>query len=227
MIPPVLAATAASTAIGALSSIAQSVTGKKNDQLDRNDFLTLLVAQLQAQDPLNPMDSANFTAQLAQFSSLEKLVSIDDRLGQLTEGKATTDPVAFLGRDVAMAGGALSVTGGKADRVGYALDRAGTVTLEILDGSGQSVGSIDLGEQAAGEHTVDLASLANAPQLADGQYTVHVSVRSGAGDAHDVEADVFGRVTGVDLSSDPPVLLVGTRRVALTDIRQVLAPETA
>jgi len=55
---------------------------KKNDVLGKDDFLRLLVTQLQYQDPLNPADSAQFTAQLAQFSSLEQLGNINDNAKQ-------------------------------------------------------------------------------------------------------------------------------------------------
>jgi flagellar basal-body rod modification protein FlgD len=57
-------------------------------ELGREDFLTLLVAQLKHQDPLNPLESAEFTSQLAQYSSLEQLFKIDGNLGLIKSGQA-------------------------------------------------------------------------------------------------------------------------------------------
>jgi flagellar basal-body rod modification protein FlgD len=245
MIPPILAATAASAALGAISSLASAaqsspassasdagattgatVASKRNDQLDRTDFLTLLVAQLQAQDPLNPMDGADFSAQLAQFSSLEQLMSIDGRLAKLGEGAGApaTDPVSFLGREVAVAGGALSIVDGESLPIGFTLEEAGSVTLSLVDGSGKEVASVDLGAREAGRQSVDLDELAGAPDLADGEYGVKLTQRTATGETRELTALVFGRVTGVDLSADPPVLVVGDRRVALTDVREVREP---
>ena len=64
-----------------------SVAAAPKKASDKDTFLTLLVTQLKNQDPLAPQDGAQFVAQLAQFNSLEQLISINERLGQLTDGK--------------------------------------------------------------------------------------------------------------------------------------------
>ncbi len=64
-------------------------TRPTTDVLGKDDFLQLLVAQLQHQDPLKPMDSTEFTAQLAQFSSLEQLYNVNDNLGELGTNQLT------------------------------------------------------------------------------------------------------------------------------------------
>ena len=64
------------------SSTAARDQGKENDVVNQAEFMKLLVAQLQNQDPLNPLDSANFSAQLAQFSSLEQLTQINQKLSR-------------------------------------------------------------------------------------------------------------------------------------------------
>lgn len=227
MIPPILAVSAATTALGMISSLAESATTKRNDQLDQKDFLTLLVAQLKSQDPLNPLDSADFSAQLAQFSSLEQLMQINQRLGTLgdrTAGIGGLDPVGFLGREVSVEGSSLVVSDGQIPAVDYTLEQAGRVTLEIRDASGSRLATLDLGEQSAGAHRADVGSLAGAPSLADGTYATRLTVSGTSGGPTEVKTRTGGRVTGVDLSADPPVLLIGDRRVALTDIREVREP---
>lgn len=70
-------------------------TTKKDNQVNSNTFMTLLVAQLKHQDPLAPQEGAEFVAQLAQFNSLEQLVSINDRLNQLVnQGQTSTTTTA-------------------------------------------------------------------------------------------------------------------------------------
>lgn len=227
MIPPVLAAGAASAALGVASSVADAVAAtQRNDELDRSDFLTLLVEQLKAQDPLNPMEGADFSAQLAQFSSLEQLMSINQRLELLAAtggGAGGADAVGFLGREVAVAGGELAVAGGERGSVAFSLAEAKAVTLQISDANGREVASVDLGNLEAGSHHVDLDALAGMPELVDGTYAVRLSARGASGDTQAIDARVFARVTGVDLSTNPPTLLVGDRRVALDEVAEVRA----
>ena len=71
------------TATESVTTGSTQAAGVPTKELDRDAFLNLLVTQLQNQDPLNPTDSAEFTAQLAQFSSLEQLGSVNDNLKQL------------------------------------------------------------------------------------------------------------------------------------------------
>src|SRR5204863_5126394 len=89
------------------------IPGKEKDVVNQAEFMKLLVAQLQNQDPLNPLDSANFSAQLAQFSSLEQLTQINQHLADQATGPtgATAfEAVGFLGRDVEAADDAMTVT---------------------------------------------------------------------------------------------------------------------
>ena len=76
---------------------------KAPDALGRDDFLNMLVTQLQYQDPLNPMDSTDFTAQLAQFSSLEQLTNMSDQLKNLAAAQTAlnnSQAVSYIGRTV-------------------------------------------------------------------------------------------------------------------------------
>ncbi len=232
MIDPSLAASAALSAtnlLGAVASTAASAASaatstKKPDAVDQGDFMKLLVAQLQNQDPLNPLDSANFSAQLAQFSSLEQLTQINQRLADQTSGPTGTsafEAVGFLGRDVEAADDAVTVTQGTATTLDYTLDTAAAVTAKITDATGHAVATLNLGTQTAGAHHFDLATAPGAPKLGDGTYHVQLAIPGTDATGTAVATTTTGRVTGVDLGANPPVLLVGDRRVALTDVRTV------
>ena len=71
------------------SNTTDTTTKKAGNKADTNTFMTLLVAQLKNQDPLEPQDGTQFVAQLAQFNSLEQLISINDRLNQLLNQSKT------------------------------------------------------------------------------------------------------------------------------------------
>lgn len=253
MIPPVLAASAASSAMSILSSIASSASDKssgssessgtsgssgasstgstrRNDALGQQEFLSLLVAQLQNQDPLNPLDSADFSAQLAQFSSLEQLMQINQRLTELGEddpGAPSFDPVGLLGRDVTAKGNAVDVTGGESSALEYTLAEAGTVSVEVRSASGTLISSADLGQLGAGTHVLDLDDVSGLADLADGDYQVALKVKTGDAAPANVDTRILGTVTGVDLTSNPPTVRIGDLEIPLGDVREVRAAAAA
>jgi flagellar basal-body rod modification protein FlgD len=250
MIPPVLAASAASTALSALSSIANaastagestgatsssgstgtSATTRRNDALGQTEFLSLLVAQLQNQDPLNPLDSADFSAQLAQFSSLEQLMQINQSLAALGADDGTPqsfDPVGLLGRDVTANGASVAVAGGDASALEYTLAAGGKVTVEVRSTSGTVVSGAELGEIGAGTHTLDLDDVSALANLADGDYAVTVTVQSGDAQPTAVQTRISGTVTGIDLTSNPPTVRIGDLEIPLGDVREVRAAAAA
>ena len=231
MIP--IAASAALSAVSSLTSLlgaaassdaTPKATGKDGNTVTQADFMQLLVAQLQNQDPLNPLDSANFSAQLAQFSSLQQLTEINQTLKNANTGGSSVgklDAVGFLGKEVRGASNTVDVKSGAASTLDYTLATSGTVEAKILDASGGTIADAILGAQDAGPHTLDVSTLAGVPKLADGTYTVQLYVGDGNGNATPVATMGGGVVTGVDLSGDAPVLLIGDRRIAVTDVREV------
>ena len=106
-------------------------------EIDREDFLSLLVAQLQNQDPLNPLESAEFSSQLAQFSSLEQLMQINDGIESLNGSSGAgsdLDALGLLGHEVRAASGEIEVTDGAHSELTFELGAAGAVDIEISNG---------------------------------------------------------------------------------------------
>ena len=255
MIPPVLATTAASIGISAVSALADKLSSSEstssssatsgsgstgssssgssatgNGKLGQTEFLSLLVAQLQNQDPLNPMDSANFSAQLAQFSSLEQLTQINGKLDSLGQKDPTTtptfDPVGLIGRTISANGSSVNVAKGDASALEYTRGDAGAVTVEVRNSSGKVIGSAELGQTAAGTHTLDLDDVSKFADLADGDYSVSVKVQTGDKPATTVKTQITGAVSGVDLTTNPPTIRVGELEIPLGDVSEVRAPAT-
>ena len=225
------ATSSSSTPTSGTSSSSSSATTNtdptdSNGTVSQADFMQLLVAQLQNQDPLNPLDSADFAAQLAQFSSLQQLTEINAELkGGTTGGGAGLDAVGFLGKMVEGTSSTISVANGASTALGYTLPAAGDVHAHIVNANGQTVvGDIDLGQQDAGSYTFDLSKIPNAPQLSDGTYTVTLASVDASGKASAVGTIGGGIVTGVDLSGSTPTLLIGSQSIALSDIKEVVEP---
>lgn len=237
MIPPTLIVSAASSALGLISSMASNATSneapiatgsttaptkKENDVVNQAEFMKLLIAQLSNQDPLNPLDSANFSAQLAQFSSLEQLTQINQKLGaQAEDTVGRFEAVGFIGREVTGPSLGIAIADGESTELDYTLDRAGTVTAKVVDESGRQVANLVLGSQGAGAHSFDLSEVPGAPDLQDGVYAVVLSQANEGGIATTIDTYVTGRVTGVDLTGGTPVLLLGERPLVLADVTEI------
>jgi flagellar basal-body rod modification protein FlgD len=239
VIPPTLIASAASSAIGLVSSLASSATAgseatgaapatgaaakpQKSDVVNQAEFMKLLIAQLQNQDPLNPLDSANFSAQLAQFSSLEQLTQINQKLGdQAAQKNGRFDAVSFIGRQVTGPSAAIEVKGGTATTLDYTLAGGGAVRAKVVDANGDVVADLPLADEGAGDHTLDLATVSGVPHLDDGLYAVVLLQTDASGNASTVATRVTGRVTGVDLTGDAPTLLLGGRPLGLGDVTAI------
>jgi flagellar basal-body rod modification protein FlgD len=223
-----IAALAASTA-----PTADAGTLGKNQQINQQQFLTLFIEQLKAQDPLSPMQPDQLTAQLAQFSSLEQLTGINTRLDTLADATKQTSSSALLsllGKEVQVDGGQLAIRDGHVPRISYTLDDAASaVSVSILDKDGKAVRVMRLGAQDAGAHDVDFDGKGDDGQvLADGSYKVAIgALAPGAQAPTDVPVTTFATVDGVDLEGDPPALLVGDARIPLDKVHEVRAPQPA
>ncbi len=194
-------------------------TQSAEDQSNR--FLKLLVAQMSNQDPLNPMDSAQVTSQMAQISTvqgvqtLNKTVSgLDNQFTQLQ----TMQGAALVGHDVATDGNALRVDDAthKGDG-GFELDSPATsVSVDILSPSGTTVGTVKLGPQGAGSHGFDF----DVPQNAQGQpLTFRVNAMNNDAPL-DAKSFAFNSISAVSSANGKlAVELDDGRRVAYADVR--------
>ena len=194
--------------------------------LGKDEFLKLLVTQMQYQDPLSPMDNTEFTAQLAQFSSLEQLFSVNENLEGITDGQTPTgmgSVASFLDREVVADGNRTEVFGGVPSPIQFSLDGpAEIVTVTIHDVNGTSIGKMSLGAQPGGVSEVQwdgIDSLGNS--VADGRYTFSVTAQDEAGSSVATRTEVRGVVSGARYQGGSAFLTVGNHQVALTDVIEV------
>ncbi|MDP1531975.1 MAG: flagellar hook capping FlgD N-terminal domain-containing protein [Rubrivivax sp.] len=150
------------TTIDTLSASTAAKTGTASAQSEAGSserFLKLLVTQMQNQDPLNPMDNAQITSQMAQIqtvSGIERLnTSIQSIGGQFMQMQALQG-ASLVGRDVILEGNRLSVNDAGQLQGGFELaSAADSVRVEILSGAGAVLDTIDLGAQSNGRHGFD------------------------------------------------------------------------
>jgi len=225
-------------AIGALEPIYNQIpswetseTTEPEDKTGMNQFLTMLVAQLQNQDPLNPMDGTDFTAQLAQFSSLEQQFQMNDNLASiqaaLTAGEKGT-VIDYIGKTVKTADNTILANDGQADSAVYTLSDRAEVTIHIYDDQGLEVRKIHKGWQDADEYEVAWDGRDNNGEpVSDGTYRFEIEAKDEQGLFVSYKAYTTGEVTGVTYKTGIPYLMVGDRIVSPENIVEVTKTQVA
>ena len=193
----------------------------KNNTLGQEQFLTLLVAQMQNQDPLNPADATEFTAQLAQYSQLEQLFNLNSTMDKLAEAQNNSErlsALSLIGKDVVVEGASFSFDGNVA-QIGYKVDGiASEITLQIRNSLNQTVATINASDTGKGNHFLTWNGQDNAGnQLPAGTYSIVTNAKA-SGDLSSVAVSPLVRteVTGLDLSGSEPLIITasGEHRVA-------------
>lgn len=214
----------------AATSGSESLSRSVSKTMGKEDFLRLLVTQLRFQDPMSPDDPKEFVAQLAQFSSLEQQINVNQNLesvGQvvssLRDSLSLARGVNLLGKTVKGVGNALSLSGGQVNGASYQLPReAKEVTVSIFDGAGSLVRTLKLGGQAAGlrQFTWD-GKDAQGKTLPDGSYTYQVTALDSQGQGLAVTNYFTGKVLEVFQDQGGIWLRVDGREVSLDSIVSV------
>ena len=173
--------TATSSSTAATASATSGLTSAA-DQEDR--FMKLLVAQMQNQDPLNPMDNSQMTSQIAQINTvggIEKLNTTVTSLLSAFNRMQAQSATQLAGHDVLVDGNQIQLANGKATGgVTLAAD-ADSVTVDILDGAGQVARSLQLGASPAGSRSFAWDGLlADGSQAAEGSWRIRASASSGS-----------------------------------------------
>jgi flagellar basal-body rod modification protein FlgD len=197
-----------------------------NSVMGKDDFLTLLVAQLQHQDPLNPAESTEFTAQLATFSSLEQLQNIDATLNGFEVYQSTLNNIqssGFIGKTVTAAGSIFGVNAGSPEPIRFDLSNdADSVYIKIYDNYGTFVADIEAGSRLAGEQQVHWDGHdSNGMAVADGNYTFNVMAMNADGSVVSATAYTTGIVTGIDYKTGATNLLINNSEVPISSVIRI------
>jgi len=202
---------AASSASGENTSSSHS-TG----ELGMDQFLKLFIAQIQHQDPLNPLDSAEFTAQLAQFTSVEQLYGMNARLADIEEAlngqSEQRDDLGYIGKTVKADDNTMRVDNGTVQSGSYTIDGSGYVTIDVYDSQGQIVRTFYEGFEDKGEHDVNWDGRDDTGTfVGDGTYTFEITARDENGFYIPSNTYISGEVTGITYQNGQSYLMIGDR----------------
>ncbi|MGD9947952.1 MAG: flagellar hook assembly protein FlgD [Desulfobulbus sp.] len=189
------------------SSATTATSATKKQSLGQDQFLTLLVAQLQNQDPLNPTDATEFTAQLAQYSQLEQLFNLNDAMDDLTSATSKSQSISALsliGQEVVVEGNEFTFDESQAN-LGYKIDGTVTdLTITVRNSFGKTVATLNADDLSEGNHFVSWDGKGNdGNTVAPGDYTFSISAKSGDRSAT-VTPLLRTQVTGVELTGSEP-----------------------
>lgn len=177
-------ATTSSSVLAALNSSGSSSKSTSTSEDIQNRFLTLLVAQLENQDPLNPLDNTEITSQLSQMSTVQGIEQLNTKLSSLINSLGETQAVqasSLIGKTVMVPGSHLTLSNGEAYGGVNLSSAADQVTVSILDSTGKVVQTQTLGANEAGNVLFSWdGSTTAGTTAADGAYTFKVTATKGS-----------------------------------------------
>ena len=198
---------------------------KTADIMGKEDFLTLLVAQLKNQDPLNPDDATQFTSQLTEFSSLEQLQNLNGGMEDLAMAQQQSERLGamdLIGKEIVYPSGDFFFDGSKTE-IGYQLDgAASSVTMYIQNQDGAVINTLDPTELSMGNHFLTWDGTdSEGNQVADGKYKIILHANAGGEDSTvAISPLVRAEVTGLVMDSETGAAILQTPggQVNITDI---------
>ncbi len=210
--------TGSATAAGAL-------TGASSVQAMQNQFLTLLVTQMQNQDPLNPMDNSQITTQLAQLSTVNGIDNLNTTMNSLSAAMLSSQVLqsaGLIGKQVLSPGSSMNLQNGVAS---YGVDLPQAVdnlTVTITDSAGNTVKTMNLGAENAGTLSLSWDGSTNSgAKAANGTYQFSVKASQGGSSVaattlmQDTVNSVSQNAQGVMLN------LSNSGAVALSSVKQI------
>ena len=217
----------------ALSTSAQSGINqpKGKSELGKEDFLNLMIAQLKYQNPLEPLDGSEYTAQLAQFSSLEQLTNMSNSLDQsilanlqLSQSVNNTMTAALIGKEMKLEGESIQNVGQESIQLGYDLPASATsVSINIYDSNGALVKSFD-----GLSNTKGLTKLSwdftdnNGRKVTDSNYSFKVSATATNGEEMTVKQFRIGNIDGIRYTEGGTVLVSDGIEYNMADVYEII-----
>jgi flagellar basal-body rod modification protein FlgD len=220
---PVTSAPAPATNTGSSSSSSSSSTATTGIADNFQTFLTLLTTQLQNQNPLDPLDTNQFTAQLVQFAQVEQQLKANDQLSSLVALQKTaqsTQALSFVGQTISVDGSTAAFNGSATWNFNAAADANAVVTIAAPNGQTAFTGSYSL---KAGPASFVWDGVGNdGTQWPAGNYKLSVTAKDTSGKDVTVTTEVQGVVDSVDMTSSPALLSMGGNNYTIDQIRRVV-----
>ena len=215
-----------STATGSSATAGANGTDKTSLGNSFQNFLVMLTTQLQNQNPLDPLDTNQFTQQLVQFAQVEQQLKANQQLETLVtlqKSAQATQAMSFAGATVAVDGATTKLADGQASWQ-FAVSKPATATVMITNASGQTVYSGSYTVQPGAQKFVWDGHGNNGTKWPDGDYKISITAVDSSKQSVAVSTEVEGVVDSVDLTKSPPVLSIGGQNFTMDQIKRVTKP---
>ncbi len=192
-------------------------------EVSKLDFMTLLVAQIQNQDPTSPMDNAEFTSQITQFTMLDEMSAVNDKLEEsimVGQSANNTAMLALVGKDVTVEGNAVTLEGGVASENVINSQGPGIAVVKVMDENGNQVDTYTV-EVTSGLNDASWDGIDNdGNPLTDGRYSLDVSVTNSGLDVP-FNTLLTGSVDGLRYENNVAVVMVDSHEYYVSEIYKV------
>jgi flagellar basal-body rod modification protein FlgD len=211
------------TPIDSSTQSAETQASASVEILGKNDFLNLLVAQLQHQDPLSPTESTEFTAQLAQFSSLEQLNNINDNLKNMElfqTSMTNSQAVSYIGKEITAKGNTVQLESGRPAECQFELEaNAALATISVYNVNGGFVKSFETGPLNSGRQSAAWDGTdRNGNPVSAGLYRFEVQAVDADNQDLSVTPLMRSVVTGVSFKDQTASLITDLQTIAIDDV---------
>jgi flagellar basal-body rod modification protein FlgD len=212
--------TAASTASAATTNASQQLAG------NFDTFLQLLTTQLQNQNPLDPLDTNQFTQQLVEFASVEQQINENTNLQTMISMQQTSEATSALqlvGSTVTVGGNTAALSNATSNAATWNLTTTtpATATVTVTSAAGTTAYSGTMALNAGTQSFTWNGQGSNGQTWPDGTYKLTVTATGANGQAVSVATQVQGTVSGVNLTSTPPTLTVNGQTVQISQVTSI------
>ncbi len=227
--PSVVSATTTPPASSSSSSAASSAAAANalaSSQIAGNfqSFLTLLTTQLQNQNPLDPLDTNQFTQQLVEFAGVQQQINTNDLLATLVSLQQTaqsTQALGFVGKTAVVNGSTAALTNSSATWE-LSVPTNSTLNVTITNSTGQTVYSGNYSAQAGNNQPFTWNGLGtDGTQNPDGSYKLTATAADASGNNVAITTQIQGVVSSVDLTQSPPLLSINGQSYTVSQIQSI------
>jgi flagellar basal-body rod modification protein FlgD len=222
---PVVSGTTTPSSSSSSSSTASSANALASQQIAGNfqSFLQLLTTQLQNQNPLDPLDTNQFTQQLVEFAGVQEQLNTNDSLQTLVSLQQTaqaTQALTFVGKTAIVNGSTATMSNSQA-KWELTVPSNSNVNISIANSSGQTVYTATVPETAGSQPFSWNGVGSDGTQWPDGQYTLTASTTDSSGKSVGITTQVAGTVSGVNLTASPPLLMINGQSYTVNQIQSI------
>ncbi len=210
------------------STTGAAATSRASIANNFDTFLLLLTTQLKNQNPLDPLDTNQFTQQLVQFAGVEQQIRSNENLEalvNLNKASQLSTAMNYVGATITADGATSALKSGVATWY-VSAPRNTAATINISDSTGNVVFTHDTTLEAGTNGFTWDGKMSNGQTAPEGQYTIKISAKDASGQGVNISTQFSGVVDAVDLSGSQPLLMVGTALISLDKVKAVQKPST-